>query len=405
MKKFFCILSAVIFILTLAVLPYQTSLAASQNPITRGEAEKRALDIINLKWTYSRDKNGFISPDKTQYVEQPSQFKDVNYGVFTGIPYNWGGFDSLDTNSYNAPWKSFIEAIEKGAFAGNVNTKSGMGYIPQTAGLDCSGFVQAVFNIKDWKLSTSSLFNSYFTKIDIKDIKHMDILNRPGDHVVIFDRWGNLNGVDGAFTFESTTDTFYGGIQGTKRYFLSMKEINNGYIAGRYNYIMEDEQATPSVQSYTQTTSTQVLSPSTAENLPQPVGTGIFAKISDSITSANLRSAPSTTSSIITTLPKGTIIYVISYSSGWYKISVNGTVGYVYGSLISPIPSGKYVTVKGVTQLNIRSNPSTTSPIIGVLKQGQYAEVVGYSSNGTWYKITINGITGWAYSSYLSYIY
>ncbi|QCX33552.1 SH3 domain-containing protein [Caloramator sp. E03] len=399
MKKTLSILSVTVFLLTFLFMPYKKSFAAPQNPITRSEAEKRALNIINLKWTYSKNKNGNISADKSFYVTQPSQFKDVVSGVFTGIPYNWGGLDSIDTYSYNAPWTSFLDAIEKGAFAGNVNTQSGMGYISQTAGLDCSGFVQAVFNIKDWKLSTSTLFNSYFTKIDIKDLKHMDILNKPGDHVVIFDRWGSLNGVDGAFTYESTTDTFYGGIQGTKCYFLSMKEINNGYIAGRYNYIIDDSQ-----QSTIQTTSS--LSGTTqSETLPKPVDTGIFAQISDSVSLANLRSAPSTSASIITALPKGTIIYIVSYSSGWYQVSVNGQKGYVWGSLISPIPSGKYVTVKGVTQLNIRLNPSSTSPIIGVLKQGQYAMVLDYSSSGTWYKININGTVGWAYSSYLSYIY
>ncbi|MCX7884532.1 MAG: SH3 domain-containing protein [Caloramator sp.] len=404
MRKFISLLSVALFIITFTLIPFKTSYSVAQNPISRSEAEKRALQIINLKWTYSKDKNGYISPDKASYVTSPSQFKDVSSAEFTGIPYNWGGFDGIDTASYGAPWTNFIDAINKGAFAGNVNSSSGMGYIPQTAGLDCSGFVQAVFNIKDWKLSTSTLFNNYFTKIDIKDIKHMDILNKPGDHVVIFDRWGNLNGVDGAFTFESTTDTFYGGIQGAKRYFLSMKEISNGYIAGRYNYILEDTVQTVDSSASTITQNTPS-APAQSESLPKPVSTGIFAKISDSITSANLRSMPSTSSPIITTLPKGTIIYIISYSSGWYNISANGKNGWVWGALVSPIPTGKYVTVKGTTQLNIRQNPSTSSPILGVLKTGQYAEVIGYSSDGMWLKISINGITGWSYKSYLSYIY
>lgn len=377
MKKFFSAFLSLLLLLSLTPFNQKAVRAAEVTQITRAQAEQRALNMIDLKWTYSRDKNSNLSPYNLNLVTQPDQLKSVISDEMKGIPYNWGGLDGLDTNSINAPWTSFLDAVNKGAYTGNVNTEAGYGYISGTAGIDCSGFVQAAYNIHDYKISTSTMFNKYFTKIDIKDIKHMDILNKPYDHVVIFDRWGTLNGVYGAFTYESTPDTTYGGIQGTKRYFLSMNEINKGYIPGRYVNIAEDNASTQ----------------------------GNFAKVTNVQSYANFRLEPSTSSSLIGTIPKGTVLYLISYSSGWYQVNYNGKVGYIYESLLSPIESGKYVAVKSVYQLNIRTAPSTTSQIIGTISQNQYAEVIGYSQDGNWVKIRLNGVEGWSSKTYLSYIY
>lgn len=62
-------------------------------------------------------------------------------------------------------------------------------------------------------------------------------------------------------------------------------------------------------------------------------------------------------------------------------------------------------TVKNASALNIRNNPSLNSYIIGIMEQNQYAYVLDYSSDGQWMKISINGVCGWSYSKYLSYIY
>lgn len=481
MKKLAYIITLIFTLTTAAILPANTAHAATQTPMTRSEADQRALKIINLQWTYSSNLNNNIDPKYASSVTAPSQFTGVTTSQAIGIPYAWGGFDGLDTSSYNEPWTNFLEAINTGAFAGNVNSKGGYGYVPGTAGLDCSGFVQAVFNIHDYKLSTSTIFSNYFTKIDMSELKHMDILDAPGNHVVIFDKWGYENGNYGAFTYESTPDQFYGGIQGTKHYFLSMNSINKaGYIPGRYMYITDDTaDATTTVTtpspiavttqasivvttpvaattpaSVTTTTSAPavvvpapavttpapvvvttpasvttttpapaaVIAPTSATTTPAPVVVttpaaatvvktpqitkGMFAQVVNTATYANLRANPATTASVLTTIPKGTIIYLSDYSSGWYKVSYKGVIGWIYGNLVGTIPSGKYVTlIPPTTSLNIRSNPSTTSTIIGTLTPNQYAEVIGYSADGNWYQIRINGIIGWSSKKYLSYIY
>lgn len=239
MKKLKLGLLSLLFTLSTISAPLKQVQAAAQTPIARSQAEQRAMSIINLTWTYSKDRNSKLDPALLSKVTQPSQFNGVNSGTMTGIPYDWGGLDSLETSSYNEPWTNFLDAVNKGAYLGNINSSGGIGHVTGTAGLDCSGFVQAVFNIKGTKLSTSTLFNQYFVPIDINNIRHMDILNYPGHHVVIFDRWGTKNGVSGAYTYEATTNQAYGGIQGTKRYFISSKAITS-YTPGRYVNIIED---------------------------------------------------------------------------------------------------------------------------------------------------------------------
>jgi uncharacterized protein YraI len=139
--------------------------------------------------------------------------------------------------------------------------------------------------------------------------------------------------------------------------------------------------------------------------LPHPVNTGIFAKINDSASLVNMRSNASSNSTILCAIPKDSIIYISNYYLGWYQVQYNGSIGWVWGNYISSIPSGVYVTVKNVFQLNIRSSPSSTAQIIGIIQQNQYAQVLYYSSDKLWMKISIGNIQGWASAAYLSYIY
>lgn len=375
MKKYKIALST-IFLAALTsicnITPISVAHAASANSITRSQAEQRALGMTNLTWTYSSLKNGNIPLNQSQYITQPAQLKNVTTAQMTGIPYNWGGQDGLNSYSIGASWTNFVDAINQGAYAGNVNTDGGRGYIPGTAGIDCSGFVQATFNIIDYKISTSTIFDKYFTKINISDLKHMDILDHPGDHVVVFDRWGTLNGISGAYTYESTPDQTFGGIQGTKKYFISLNEINKGYIAGRYVNIIDDNNS------------------------------GSFAKVTNVNYAANFRLNPSLTSTIIGAIPVNTIVYLLNYNSGWYQVNYNGTTGWISGSLINPIQSGKFVTLTNAYQLNIRTATSTTSTILGTLSQNQAAQALATSSDGEWTYISVNGVSGWAGSSYLA---
>lgn len=382
MRKFNALVTGLIFLTTVFIFPPLKVNGLTQSVITRSQVEQRALTMTNLKWNYDRNKNGQLNSSLSIYVTQPSQFLNISTMQATGIPYSWGGTDGLDSSSYDEAWSNYLDAVDKGAFVGNVNTEGGLGHISGTAGIDCSGFIQASFNIKDDKLSTSTLFNNYFTKIGLSEIKHMDILDKPYDHVVIFDKWGTYNGINGAFTYESTPDCIYGGIQGAKKYFISMNEINKGYIPGRYINLIEDAV------------------------VPAPAlsNVGNFAQISNVNYAANFRATSSLSSTIIGTIAKSTIIYLIEYFPGWYQVSYNGQVGWVSSNLITLVPTGKYVALINAYQLNIRTSPNIAGAIVGILLQKQYAEVIGTSSDGNWLKISIKGIQGYASRKYLNYI-
>ena len=122
----------------------------------------------------------------------------------------------------------------------------------------------------------------------------------------------------------------------------------------------------------------------------------------------NLRVEASTSSKIITTIPKGKTIEIVEkLNSGWYKVNYNGKTGYVSSSYVSINGSTEnkpsIVTEKGVTtaNLNLRVEASTSSKIITTIPKGQTIEIVEKLNSG-WYKVNYNGKTGYVSSSYVS---
>lgn len=98
--------------------------------------------------------------------------------VITGIPYNWGGFDSP---------QSFDLKLAKGMAAG---AHSRNGVLSCAAGIDCSGFVSYCWGIP---LSSHLYGTANLRQIAAKpkynwytDMKPGDALNKPGSHVVLF---------------------------------------------------------------------------------------------------------------------------------------------------------------------------------------------------------------------------
>lgn len=227
------------FIVTLVVstmcLPYNIY-AASPMPsyITRQEAQSRGYNMAYVIWNYVKSLNGNI----VSGTELPSQLKDREYSQEFGIPYNWGGLDGMDTRSVTQ-WGSFLDAIDKGAMAGNIETEEG--YKPGTAGLDCSGFVQSAFEIPGWKQSTSTL-GQYLTPISFDNLKNMDVLLDKGSHVAFFQSWvyDDYGEKIGATTLEATVGNRDSSGEKVKEYYRSMEELASNFIPGRYKYIGND---------------------------------------------------------------------------------------------------------------------------------------------------------------------
>ncbi|WP_455539405.1 C40 family peptidase [Terrisporobacter sp.] len=148
----------------------------------------------------------------------------------------------------------------------------------------------------------------------------------------------------------------------------------------------------------------------------------VNAKVNCS-TNLNVRSGPSTSYSIKTTVSNGTVYKILQKSNGWYKIELsNGVAGWVSGYYIKETTDkvsinssnnntsnldsttetevNKNGKVTSSVNLNVRSGPGTSYSKKSSLKPGEVVFLLT-SSNG-WYKVKLkNEITGWVSGDYI----
>jgi uncharacterized protein YgiM (DUF1202 family) len=124
------------------------------------------------------------------------------------------------------------------------------------------------------------------------------------------------------------------------------------------------------------------------------------------VTSAtlNLRSRPSTSSTVLTVLARGT---AVTHAASPSKVAVGGRTGYVSTAFLSttrpPAPAVQAPKVSYVASstLNLRSRPSTSSTVLTVLARGTAVTHAASPSNG-WVKVTVGGRTGYVSTAFLS---
>ncbi len=136
-------------------------------------------------------------------------------------------------------------------------------------------------------------------------------------------------------------------------------------------------------------------------------------KVNDSL---NLRSAASTSSTVIGSLSNGQSVTVLSTSNGWSYIQTSaGQKGYCCSTYLtvsstsapasnsgsSSVSGNEKATVKVNDSLNLRSAASTSSTVIGSLSNGQSVTVLS-TSNGWSYIQTSAGAKGYCCSTYLA---
>lgn len=120
-----------------------------------------------------------------------------------------------------------------------------------------------------------------------------------------------------------------------------------------------------------------------------------------------MRSGASTSSSILGTYNSGTTMTVTGVSGAWYKVSYNGTAGYVHSDYVSlsgvtsngGSTAGSNGSVKG-SDVRMRSGPGTNYSILGTYQNGTPLTVTG-TENG-WSKVTVGGMSGYIRSDYVS---
>ena len=103
----------------------------------------------------------------------------------------------------------------------------------------------------------------------------------------------------------------------------------------------------------------------------------------------NLRAQANTTSSVLSVLPSGTQVDVISTTSDgkWHQVTYLGVTGYVSGDYLSVVAEKVYGQVVA-DSLNIRTGPGTNYATCGSLSKGTVVEVLDTIGGlGGWYKI------------------
>lgn len=147
------------------------------------------------------------------------------------------------------------------------------------------------------------------------------------------------------------------------------------------------------------------------------------AKVTTKSGSLNLRKSASTKATILTTIPRNTVITVLSRGEEWSKVTYAGYTGYVMNEYltfgvtetpdededapVTPSPKPEMPTAARVTtasgSLNLRKTASSGASILKRIPQ--YTVVPVVSISGTWTKVTYDGVTGYVMSAYLTYIY
>lgn len=134
----------------------------------------------------------------------------------------------------------------------------------------------------------------------------------------------------------------------------------------------------------------------------------LLPKVADQMVTAtvlNIRSQPTTESSIIGKYKKGDVVKVVFEENGWAGILIKGRVCFVSADYLtskqevesSPTTKTMYVTA---TSLRVRQADSTSSAILGSLKLNDRVSTIS-TSNG-WAKIHFNGKIAFVSETYLT---
>lgn len=144
--------------------------------------------------------------------------------------------------------------------------------------------------------------------------------------------------------------------------------------------------------------------PTPAPNASGAVATGRIAG-----SNVNFRATASANGTLIGTLAQNTVVYIYSQSGDFYKVSANGTMGYVSKQFVvdqTPIASSNPTTTRklgSITATSIKLYSKATSASTVIMNLKKYVNVDIISSTSSYYKVkTSDGKVGYALKKYIS---
>ncbi len=117
--------------------------------------------------------------------------------------------------------------------------------------------------------------------------------------------------------------------------------------------------------------------------------------------SLNVRAQPTTSSNVIGSLSKGNKVSLYELSRNWYKVKVNNQTGYIHSDYVSVTTeslSGRKGEITA-TKLNVRSQASTYSTVVGSLTKGTVIDL--HERTGSWFKVKVNNQWAYIHSDYV----
>ncbi|TCI26922.1 hypothetical protein EVJ32_03985 [Exiguobacterium sp. SH5S4] len=127
----------------------------------------------------------------------------------------------------------------------------------------------------------------------------------------------------------------------------------------------------------------------------------------------NMRSAMTTSASIVTTIPKGaTVTYMSTHGAtgSWFKVTYGGKTGYVAQRYFSQVEGGTVApqanpTYSTTTNTTMHSSMISTSPtLIAIPKGATVTYISTHGATGSWFKVTYGGKTGYVAQRYFSQV-
>jgi hypothetical protein len=149
--------------------------------ITKAESYRRHIWMPSIQNVFhGQDRNG-VQVDTPDVNFRPADKRGgfwVPGQLNVGVPYKWGGFDSI---------ADFDAGIEDSKFAGDITIKRHLenGVSDQAVGVDCSGFVSQCLNLPR-QYSTHELPALMFTLADPEQLQKADLIIKPHAHCMIF---------------------------------------------------------------------------------------------------------------------------------------------------------------------------------------------------------------------------
>ena len=150
---------------------------------------------------------------------------------------------------------------------------------------------------------------------------------------------------------------------------------------------------------------------STPPPAAEPELSGNMAIVATDYGALNMRSEARAGSMILTTIPKGAVVQVISRADGWTAVYYNGLSGFVVSSYLAfqqteeipdTAPSSDTATVVTPSgSLNLRSEPRAGSPILATIPPYERVTIHSYASE--WCRVTYLGKDGYVMTRFLSF--